>query len=116
MAKPQDRFPEFARWMREKGYAKQTCHEYPYFLDRYVTAFQRPIDSSTLTSEQDVRSVLADVERARKRGGRGAGEFNVHDPRNLQSTLRLFVQFAQENGVGSNGNDFANDDLPPRVR
>ena len=102
--------------MREKGYAKQSCHEYPYFLDRYVTAFRRPIDASTVASEKDVQRVLADVERARKRGGRGAGEFNRHDPRNLQSTLRLFVQFVQENGVGINGNDFPNDELPPRVR
>jgi HNH endonuclease len=116
MAKPADRFPDFARWMKEKGYAKQSCHEYPYFLDRYVTAFKRPIDASTVSTEGDVQNVLADVKRAQKRGGRGAGEFNEHDPRNLQSTLRLFVQFVQEKGVGTNGNDFPNDALPPRIR
>ncbi len=111
-----DRFPDFARWMKAKDYAPQTCKEYPYFLDRYLSAFGRPIDPDHVSSEQDVQRIAEDVRRAIDHGGRGSGEFNLRDlQRNLIPALRLYVKFAVDEGQSLVAVDTKADELPPRV-
>src|SRR6266699_1913528 len=63
----------FKIWMAKDGYAPQTQKEYPYFLGRYCKAFRHVIDERTLASEDDVTRIAQDVERAIRKGGRGAG-------------------------------------------